>query len=374
MSRIASLDFLRGMAAFSVAIPHYLALNSIDWPVAEATAITSVEVFFVLSGFVLAPQILAAVIGGSARNIRIFLLRRWMRTIPPYLVALFLIAFITGHFFTFDLVRYAVYMQNLFSQANSYDFFPVAWSLAVEEWFYLTFAPILFFLAKLLRQSDRKFTAFFGVCFVLAIVAMRACGVSEHWDAEVRRVTIFRVDAIAWGFLLYLAMEKVSPFDLATPSGRRHCGLALSSFVVCSSVGATVAYFTTRHNALSEQVFPFAAAGVGLSAVAFFRRAEFLFNGRIVSCLSFWLGRISYSVYLFHIILVMVLKPKLAGLDLTTQLVIYLVSVITLASAFSLYFEKPILAARPKYDGDDARRERPILPSSEEARRALETS
>ena len=66
MKRVASLDFLRGLAAFSVAIPHYLTLNVADSALADAIAITSVEVFFVLSGFVLAPQILTMIIGGPA--------------------------------------------------------------------------------------------------------------------------------------------------------------------------------------------------------------------------------------------------------------------------------------------------------------------
>src|SRR6516165_2431039 len=69
MKRSASLDFLRGGAAFAVAIPHYLTLNAPFQPLAEAFAIAAVEVFFVLSGFVLAPQIVNWVVGGPGRNL-----------------------------------------------------------------------------------------------------------------------------------------------------------------------------------------------------------------------------------------------------------------------------------------------------------------
>src|SRR5260370_5468036 len=105
MKRIASLDFLRGLAAFGVALPHYLTLNAWGHLLAEAVADTGVEVFFVLSGFVLAPQILTMVVGGPFRNLRIFLIRRWMRTIPPYLIALVLTAAITGGLLTSDFLR-----------------------------------------------------------------------------------------------------------------------------------------------------------------------------------------------------------------------------------------------------------------------------
>ena len=100
MKRSASLDFLRGAAAFAVAIPHYLTANAPFQPFAEAFAIAGVEVFFVLSGFVLAPQIVDWVVAKPWRNLGVFLVRRWMRTIPPYVVALMVIAVLTGNLMT----------------------------------------------------------------------------------------------------------------------------------------------------------------------------------------------------------------------------------------------------------------------------------
>jgi peptidoglycan/LPS O-acetylase OafA/YrhL len=146
VTRIASLDLLRGLAAFAVALPHYLILNSTGHPTAEVISVISVEIFFVLSGFVLAPQIIGCVQSEGWSNLRIFLVRRWMRTIPPYLVALIAISTLTGQLFDSDFFRYSLYMQNLFHQANQHDYFPVAWSLSVEEWFYVTF-PLLVVLA-----------------------------------------------------------------------------------------------------------------------------------------------------------------------------------------------------------------------------------
>src|SRR6516225_2052236 len=171
MKRSASLDFLRGAAAFAVAIPHYLTMNAPFQPLAEATAIAAVEVFFVVSGFVIAPQIVNWVVGGPGRNLGVFLARRWMRTIPPYVVALAAVAALTGNLMTGDCLRYLLYLENFDKAANHVDFYPVAWSLAVEEWFYLLFAPTLFAVGWLLSRSDRGMEAGFAVLVILAVAA-----------------------------------------------------------------------------------------------------------------------------------------------------------------------------------------------------------
>ena len=72
-------------------------------------------------------------VGKPWRNLGVFLIRRWMRTIPPYVVALVVIAVLTGNLMTADFVRYLFYVENLFSSANRIDFYPVTWSLAVEN-------------------------------------------------------------------------------------------------------------------------------------------------------------------------------------------------------------------------------------------------
>lgn len=349
--RAASLDFLRGMAALAVALPHYYSLNSNNSHFAEAIAITAVEVFFVLSGFVLAPQILDLVMGKPSANLRVFLVRRWMRTIPPYLVALLLMTLATGQFFTLDFARYAGYVQNLFFQANKHDYFPVAWSLAVEEWFYISFAPLLFLLTLALGKSNRKFAAIFAAVFIAVVVVFRFAmsSSSGDWDAEVRRVTSFRVDSIAWGFLLYLALEKRKPFNLSVRQGQLALILSLAIFLICAALGGWAAYLTIDDSPVAKELFPFAAAAVGVSAVAFFHRAESAFANSTVRNISFYLGHVSYAIYLFNVLLILILKPKLGGIPLAEQIVIYLMALFALASASWIYFEKPILAARPAY-------------------------
>ncbi len=152
MERVAALDLLRGTAALSVAVPHFIMLNSAaDW--AETVSVLAVEVFFVLSGFVLGPQILRCLRSGQTSDLGVFLARRWMRTIPPYLFALALISAIVGHAELADVARYALYVENLYLAGLSVALQVAVYlgiCLALSAVFYRVFErPILRYAARL---------------------------------------------------------------------------------------------------------------------------------------------------------------------------------------------------------------------------------
>jgi peptidoglycan/LPS O-acetylase OafA/YrhL/lysophospholipase L1-like esterase len=349
MKRSASLDFLRGMAAFAVAIPHYLTANAPFQPLAESFAISGVELFFVLSGFVLAPQIVDWVVDKPWRNLGVFLIRRWMRTIPPYVVALVGIALLTGNLMTADFVRYLFYVENLFSSANHVDFYPVAWSLAVEEWFYLLFAPALFLVARLLGRSDRRLELTFAILVIVVVAALRLSISPHDWDLNVRRVTLFRIDSIVWGFLLYLALERRSPLALDDASGRWRLTALLALLAVAIPAELGVVVLALDGDLSAQLAFPYVSAAFGMIAVGVVWLSEDLFRNRLVRGASFYLGRISYSVYLFHLTIIMALKPMMASTPFVLQLAVYVLAILALSTLFFVGFERPILAARPYY-------------------------
>ena len=171
-ARVAGLDLLRGLAALSVALPHFLAYRGVFPDSAETISALAVEVFFVLSGHVLAPQILFCLDAGRPRYLGVFLMRRWMRTIPPYLFALVLISLVSGQLLTADFFRYAFYVQNLVSQHNAEDYFPVAWSLSIEEWFYVTMPIWLLVATSWLARWDTRRVVVFVLAGLLSITAL----------------------------------------------------------------------------------------------------------------------------------------------------------------------------------------------------------
>ena len=107
-----SLDLFRGFCGYGVALSHFFAFvysNSYS----EYMSLIFAEFFFVLSGFVLYPQILKVI--NNKKNLFIFYKRRWMRTLPLYLVTLILISILTGQLFELDFLKYLflIFMKTL---------------------------------------------------------------------------------------------------------------------------------------------------------------------------------------------------------------------------------------------------------------------
>ena len=175
----------------------------------------AVEVFFVLSGFVLAPQIMYCVQQRSFATLLRFLARRWMRTIPPYLVSLIVVSALFGELLSSDFWRYLFYVQNLWRQASVNDYFPIAWSLSVEEWFYVCFPLLLLISARIVGGTSRYIQIFFSLAVIAAIGVLRAfCGDFDNWGPEVRRVVLFRFDSIVYGFLLFAFAQRVESANM----------------------------------------------------------------------------------------------------------------------------------------------------------------
>lgn len=345
--RVAALDLLRGLAALAVALPHFFAYGGIFPDTAETVSAIAVEVFFVLSGYVLAPQILFCLEQRRARHLGIFLARRWMRTIPPYLVALLVISALSHAVGGADFWRYLCYVQNLFRQSNASDYFAIAWSLSVEEWFYLAFPSLLLAAAWLFGRSDRRFAAAAGIAFCAAIVIARTLfGDFDDWGAEVRRVVVFRLDSIGYGFLLFLAVERAVERLHRVPAWTLAATLAPAgalAYLTLASIAAT-------GDRLAAHAFPFVAMVFGALAIVTAVRAEAALQAvRGLPQVSVFLGRISYSTYLFHIILIGVIGTLLPGLAIEAQFLLFIVVLLTFTMGFYYWFELPILAARPRY-------------------------
>jgi peptidoglycan/LPS O-acetylase OafA/YrhL len=346
--RVESLDLLRGLAAFAVMIPHFFMYYLADASaLAEIISVTAVEVFFVLSGFVLGPQIVLCARRKDWPTLRTFLVRRWMRTIPSYLVALLAISVIFGQIGSVDFFRYGSYTQNLFSQHNTRDYYPVAWSLSVEEWYYVAFPPFLLLYAKLTRGTGEWFEyAGAALLFIVFVTVARAAyGDTADWGEHVRRVVLFRIDSIAYGFLLYVMLEQAKFEWNAT--------LRVLAFVLLAA--STALLFQINLQMLetgavwTKHLHPFASAAFGMSMLTFFLSINSLLRMQWMKAVSTYLGHISYPVYLFHLAILYTLARFLPPHDDVWRFLIYAGAVVAFTTIFFHGFEKPILASRPRY-------------------------
>jgi peptidoglycan/LPS O-acetylase OafA/YrhL len=151
--RNAGLDTLRALAIALVFMYHYQVfvsgaptfgiLSDVGW--------TGVDLFFVLSGYLISNQLIGGIARGARLQVGRFYARRWMRTVPAFWVVLACYALYPqqlsgGHMP--PLWRFVTFTQNLGLRPGTA--FSHAWSLCIEEQFYLIL-PIVLVLGATLR-------------------------------------------------------------------------------------------------------------------------------------------------------------------------------------------------------------------------------
>ena len=137
--RVFGLDLMRAVAILMVVLVHGDAIVKPVFPnFPKFMIFDGVDLFFVLSGFLIGQILLKVFLRNEFNFMSVlqFLKRRWFRTLPNYyfvlILALLYTVISTGGIGRFS-GDYLFFLQN-FRQRHP-DFFAVAWSLTIEEWF-----------------------------------------------------------------------------------------------------------------------------------------------------------------------------------------------------------------------------------------------
>ncbi len=174
--RLQGLDLIRAVAISWVLIYHgsLFGLTSSDhWLVANGWM--GVDLFFVLSGFLIAGQLLRPWAQGSAPSYPRFFGRRLLRTLPAYFAVLalyFLVPGIRERPSIAPLWQFLTFSQNWLYEYPTHGLkaFSHAWSLCVEEQFYLVFPAAVWLIA--LRPTPAKVIGLL-LCLLLLGMALR---------------------------------------------------------------------------------------------------------------------------------------------------------------------------------------------------------
>jgi len=303
-SQMPELDMIRGLAVLSVFLFHAFfwsgasgSANALERRLGGLTqpGWLGVDLFFVLSGFLITGRLLNQNHLASRQYYRSFYLRRAFRILPLYYLvlavvggALLRVGETTPQFLAVS-AAYAPNIAMLIGWGSSYPL-GVLWSLGIEEQAYLVWPLVVH------RASSRRLVVVFaGLCVVEPALRYLWFGSGLAPEA-IWSATWLRLDGLAWGALLAVVVR--GPLQ-----ERRRLAVAAFSAL---AVAVGLAVVGAGHGALTRRTAIGAALQLGLADLGFAALVALALvagsarptaNG---GATLRYFGRISYALYLVH--------------------------------------------------------------------------
>ncbi len=354
--RIYGLDVFRAVAIILVVISHGAFIVNLFAPgFPYFRFIDGVELFFVLSGFLIGQILIRSIEKEGALNtsqLTRFWNRRWLRTLPNY----YLILVINYLLVKFDYIngslekadwKFLFFLQN-FNEPFT-DFFWESWSLSIEEWFYILF-PFTVALAIPLSKKWLSIKNILLACILIFIIApllyrhsISTEQVDAFWyDVTFRKIVITRLDSIMYGVLMAWLKFYHSDFFFKYRYWLFTAGLIIIYSVILP-VKETGSYFM--------KTIYFSIIGIGASMLLPLADSVKKFKtgfGKIITHISI----ISYSMYLLNLAPVaqVIEKNFMPGTSFPAffTYLVYWTVVILSSTLLYKYFEKPVMDLRGK--------------------------
>lgn len=358
--KLYGLDHLRALAIFFVFLFHYFILSGGQpaWlPDVARFGWTGVDLFFVLSGFLIASQLFAGIRQGQTVSFRQFFLKRFFRIVPAFLVTValyFCLPFFREKQHLPPLWKFLTFTQNLGLNLKDEGAFSHAWSLCVEEHFYL-FLPLILIGLQAIRQVKRGYWLLIG--FFLFGFAIRAYCFNQlylpkladednwmYWYRYIYYPTYSRLDGLLAGVTI-AGIYHFLPAFWARISRYGNLLLVLSLMVL------TGAYFLCEDQQTfyaSVFGFPLVAIGYGLLVAGAVSPSCFLYKWR--SKTTTLIATLSYAVYLTHKGVIHMTHELLADFNINSNLLLLICMVTSLCGAGLLHLavEKPFMRLRKR--------------------------
>jgi peptidoglycan/LPS O-acetylase OafA/YrhL len=364
MHRLPGLDLLRTVAIVSVLCTHAWMVGGMGYGFGwiEEYGWMGVDLFFVLSGYLIGRQVLLRHKNGDGVDLRAFYRQRAYRILPAYLtvVALyFLFPSLREQAAIQPLWQFLTFTMNLFVDQRVMHAFSSAWSLCVEEHFYLILPVAVLIMAP--RSGAKRVT---GVLLglMLAGLAWRAfawwqsaaagAGGSGVWEMDGRRYmeliyypTYARLDGLLCGVGLAIqSVYRTSQWERL----QRHThvlalvGLAMVLFA---------AWIFRDILTFAACVFGFPVLSAGLALIVASAASPTSLLARLTLPGTSWVAAASYSIYLSHKAML-----KLASRHLPDYLdhrgiitfMCCLLAAITAAALLHYLVERPFLLLRDR--------------------------
>ncbi|MEE9390919.1 MAG: acyltransferase [Planctomycetota bacterium] len=345
MTHFGSLDGVRCLCIIAVVYHHTF---RIDLPLPMfRRGFLGVDMFFVLSGFLIVTLILRERDRSGLFSLRNFFVRRTLRIFPIYfaiILALAAVAIVRGSGKIHDsflpaLPYFLTYTYNWYPKPT---FFAVAWSLCVEEQFYVFWPPIEKFFKR--GRTLVVLTIFLAVNQLVNFGLLDAF-FEEHLGTSDLSVLDATFTPVCLGVFLAHFLHSPKSFGrLYRVFGSRHSWIwvSLVAFLVVNLPGADISGW--RRLAIQMSMTGFLASLVIRESCSLMPLLTLYPVKRI--------GMISYGIYLYHVLAKHVASSLLAPFDLGKQgfalLVLTLALTIIVSEISFRFFELPIIRLKEK--------------------------
>jgi peptidoglycan/LPS O-acetylase OafA/YrhL len=361
-NRVYGLDILRALAILFVVLGHSVGfLPSDQIKYINYLVFDGVSIFFVLSGFLIGSILIKILIkdGFTLPIMLNFWKRRWYRTLPNYFLILTIIVglhyFFVEDFTIKDKLSYYLFSQNLFSPHPS--FFPEAWSLSIEEWFYLLIPIFIFLLIKVFNCSAKNAILITAIGIIFSVTLFRYfrfvttdIDTLKIWDLVFRKQVFTRLDSLMYGIIgaysYYFKSSLWSRYKLQL--------LFLGIFLIIAD-----RYNIFNLDALGIYGCVFSFSIVSIATLCLLPYLSNLKSGKgfIYKCITY-ISLISYSMYLINYVLVKFwiinvidwsyIESINGYLFIVARYFMYWFFTITISILIYKYFEVPMTKLRDK--------------------------
>lgn len=354
-NRVLGLDLMRSLAIIFVVMGHASMLEKANTNFPWVPLINGVELFFVLSGFLIGGILIKTFNNNNSFGIKTisdFWIRRWFRTLPNYYLVLVLniivvyFGIIKEDFTQFNW-KFFLFIQN-FSEPFT-GFFWESWSLSVEEWFYLLFPIILgmLYLGLVRLEISKKMIFIWAIFLFLLVPFLLRYFIASKFDVDtfalgvrIFKVVIYRLDSIAFGLLAAFIKYWNPKFWLKSRN---------ISFLAGIIISYTVLYTTWLPNDFSTKVFKLFFQSIGCFLLL--PKFDSIKTGPPIIVKVFThISLISYSMYLINLALVAeIMRDNFAPygpLTAWASYIIYWFVVITVSTLLYKFYEKPMMDLR----------------------------
>lgn len=348
---VRELDGIRAVAVGIVVSAHYAL-------VPYTPGGFGVTLFFFLSGYLITTLFYAEYHATDTISIPLFYMRRWLRLTPPLIACVVLATVLyplSRNFVGGSPVPIGTTLAALFYYTNYYDLFSgmdpykvipfgICWSLAIEEHFYLAW-PL--FLRRFLPTPER-------LCFVVVSL----CVAVLLWRISVRHfflvstdytymATDCRIDSILYGALLRVLFETSWAPRVVSLLRTWWCrGLALVVILAGFLVRDDNFRETARYSLEGIALMPFFTAVLTDDPASLMRKA-------LASPPMVLIGKLSYSIYLFHLPARTPGEVYFGGPYHLGSTISGLVFTFAIAYGLYIFVERPIARLRRRFKTQD---------------------